>query len=85
MSQLEKAKDRIKSCPKDYTYDEARSLMNKLGFVEDTKGRTSGSRVSFYRESDQRMTMLHRPHPKSIMKAYAVKELKQFLEKIGEL
>lgn len=34
MSQIEKAKERIKSCPKDYTYDEAQSLLLKLGFCE---------------------------------------------------
>lgn len=85
MSQIEKAKERIKSCPKDYTYDEARSLLLKLGFCESNKGKTSGSRVCFYRETDQRILMLHKPHPQSTMKAYAVKELKLFLEGIGEL
>ena len=47
MSRLEKEIERLKSKPKDYTYDEAKSLLNKLGFYEKNKGRTSGSRVEF--------------------------------------
>ena len=77
MSQLEKALDRIKLCPKDYTYDEASALLTRLGFSEDNKGRTSGSRVRFFRTTDKKVIMLHKPHPQ------AVKDLKQFLEDIG--
>ena len=47
MSRLEKEIDRLKSRPKDYIYDEAKSLLNKLGFFENNKGKTSGSRVEF--------------------------------------
>lgn len=85
MSQLEKALARIKSCPKDYTYDEARALLERLGFVEDNKGRTSGSRVRFYRDADKKVILLHKPHPQSEMKSYAVRELKIFLENLGAL
>lgn len=85
MSQLDKAKERLRACPKDYTYQEAASLMNKLGFHEDNKGKTSGSRVRFFRESDSRIILLHKPHPQTVMKSYAVKELKNHLMKLGEL
>ena len=85
MSQLEKAKDRIRSCPKDYTYDEARTLLTKLGFQESNKGKTSGSRVCFFRPSDNRVIMLHKPHPQSTMQSYAVRELKSILESAGDL
>lgn len=50
MSKLEKAKERIMLKPKDYTYTEAKYLLGKLGFQEFNKGKTSGSRVRFYRE-----------------------------------
>ncbi len=85
MSQLEKALLRIKTSPKDYTYDEAKALLERLGFAENNKGKTSGSRVKFYRPTDGKMIMLHKPHPQSTMKSYAVKELKEFLESIGEI
>ncbi len=45
MSKFEKAKERIKLRPKDYTYTEAKSLLSQMGFVEYQKGKTSGSRV----------------------------------------
>ena len=32
MSKLEKAKERIRSKPKDYTYNEAKYLLSQLGF-----------------------------------------------------
>ena len=85
MSQLEKAIDRIKTCPKDYTYDEARALLQRLGYEESNKGKTSGSRVRFFRRTDGRMIDLHKPHPQSTMKEYSVKDLKVFLESIGDI
>lgn len=85
MSQLEKAIERIKTCPKDYTYDEARALLQRLGYEESNKGKTSGSRVRFFRRTDGRMIDLHKPHPQSTMKEYSVKDLKVFLESIGDI
>lgn len=85
MSQFEKAKERLLFCPKDYTYSEASTLLNKLGFVEMNKGKTSGSRVRFYRQSDEKMIDFHKPHPNPEMDIAAVKMLKDFLENIGEL
>ena len=82
MSQIEKAIQRIKSNPKDYTYDEAKSLLEHFGFIEDNKGKTSGSRVKYQRKTDKKLIMLHKPHPGSIMKTYNVKELKSFLESL---
>lgn len=59
MSKLGKAKERILTKPKDYTYTEAKYLLNQLGFEEYTKGKTSGSRVKFYRKKDQKIILLH--------------------------
>lgn len=85
MSKFDKAKERICSKPKDYTYTEAKILLSQMGFIEYTKGKTSGSRVKFYRASDQKMILLHKPHPGDIMKPGAVKDLLDFLQNIGEL
>lgn len=85
MSKLEKAKDRITSKPKDYTYTEAKTLLSQLGFSEYNKGKTSGSRVKFYRAKDQKVILLHKPHPDDIMKLGAVKDLINFLTDLGEL
>ena len=55
MSRIEKAKGRLLALPRDYTYSEAKYLLGQLKFVEDNKGKTSGSRVKFYRASDGAM------------------------------
>lgn len=85
MSKSEKAKDRIKSKPKDYTYTEAKNLLSQLGFEEFQKGKTSGSKVKFYREKDQKVILLHKPHPDDVMKPGAVRDLVEFLVCLGEL
>ncbi|MCQ2555257.1 MAG: type II toxin-antitoxin system HicA family toxin [Clostridia bacterium] len=85
MSKFEKAKERLKSYPKDYTYQEAKSILSQLGFEESNKGKTSGSRVKFYRENDQRVILLHKPHPGDIMDTGAVKGLANRLMEMGEI
>lgn len=85
MSRLEKQLQRIKDCPSDYTYSEARSLLQQLGFLESNKGKTSGSRVKFYRASDGTVILLHKPHPGDQMKHYAVKQLRDELVQLGDL
>ncbi len=85
MSQLEKAIERLKACPKDYTYEEASALLSKLGFIQSNKGKTSGSRVCFFREKDGEKILLHKPHPQSTMRTYAVKDLRDYLTEIGEI
>lgn len=85
MSQFEKAKARILKCPSDYTYTEAKYLLGKLGYKENNKGKTSGSRVRFYREEDQRVILLHKPHPEDTMGKSAVEDLVEFLKNSGEL
>lgn len=85
MSKFDKAKERLFSRPKDYTYSEAKALLSQLGFEEFNKGRTSGSRVKFYRADDQRIILLHKPHPGDVMSIGAIKYLAAQLEEMGEI
>ena len=85
MTRFDKAKERLKSIPKDYTYSEAKYLLLKLGFQEYNKGKTSGSRVKFFRPSDGEAILLHKPHPSDIMIHKSVYGLARFLQRIGEL
>ncbi|MBS6629003.1 MAG: type II toxin-antitoxin system HicA family toxin [Clostridiales bacterium] len=85
MSKLEKAKDRIRSKPKDYTYTEAKSLLLQLGFTEYNKGKTSGSRVKFCRNSDKRIFQLHKPHPGDVMSPGAIRDFAKRLSDMGEI
>jgi predicted RNA binding protein YcfA (HicA-like mRNA interferase family) len=56
-----------------------------LGFVEYNKGKTSGSRVIFYRSSDGKKILLHKHHPSDIVKIGTLKNLINFLKELGEL
>lgn len=85
MSTLEKRKRRLSLEPSDYTYEEAKALLAQLGYSEDNKGSTSGSRVRFFRHSDGDIILLHKPHPGNILKRYAVKDLKTKLKENGDL
>ena len=67
MSRKEKIINRLKSKPKDFTYDEAKKVLNMFGFIENNKGKTSGSKVVFVNKSYKKVE-LHKPHPSSILK-----------------
>lgn len=85
MSKFEKAKRRILGIPADYTYTEMKYLLGKMRFCEYNKGKTSGSRVKFYRESDQTIIMFHKAHQGNIMEQGAVKDIVSRLVEMGEL
>ena len=82
MSKREKIIERLKSKPKDFTYDEAKKVLNIFGFTEDNKGKTSGSRVVFENESINEKIELHKPHPSNILKTYQINKL---LNKLKEM
>jgi hypothetical protein len=84
MSKLEKEIERLKSKPKDYTYEEAKSLLNKLGYIENNKGKTSGSRVTFVNKNNMKID-LHKPHPSNIVKLYKVRNILEKLKERGEI
>lgn len=84
MGQKDKLIRRLCSLPRDFTYDEAETLLRYLGYRRSDKGKTSGSRVMFV--SDEHGTiLLHRPHPQKELKAYQVRMLLQLLEQEGLL
>ncbi len=85
MSKLDKAIQRLKSKPKNYTYSEARQLLGQLGFNEYNKGKTSGSRVKFFRPRDNTIILLHKPHPGDIMSPSATRDLHDTLKNKGDL
>ncbi|WP_293649705.1 type II toxin-antitoxin system HicA family toxin [Thiolapillus sp.] len=82
MSKLSKAKERLRQQPKGYTWDEACSLVRTLGFK---KVEGSGSRVKFFNPESGDLISLHKPHPRNVMKPYAIKDLYRFLNERGLL
>ena len=85
MSRREKLLKRLMSKPKDFTYDEARTLLLQFGFEEDNKGKTSGSRVEFVNVKENISIDLHKPHPSNVLKQYQiVKLIKDIKRWIGD-
>ncbi len=76
MAQMDKLIARFKSRPKDFTWDEFRRLLKSLGFQEI---RGSGSRVKFFHQEKNCVIQLHKPHPTSTLKMYAIKEALELL------
>jgi len=65
MSKTDKLIIRLLSYPKDFTYNELKTLLISLGYNE-VQG--AGSRVCF--SKDNHKIKLHKPHPGNILKAY---------------
>lgn len=78
MSKIEKEIERLKSKPKDFTYDELKKILNNFGFLEDNKGMTSGSKVIFKNEDNQKIA-LHKLHPSKVLKSYQINEILRLL------
>lgn len=72
MSTKEKLIERFLSEPHDFTYDELRTLLQSLGYSEDTK--CNGSRVAFINEKKS-IIRIHKPHPDNIIKKYIIKQV----------
>lgn len=73
MSKFDKLKERILKEPKDFTCDELKTLLAAMGYTESNKGKTSGSRVAFTNQDTKHIVSIHKPHPKNIIKQYALR------------
>ena len=79
MSRIEKLIARFKSKPSDFSWDELTRLLNNLGYIEITG---SGSRRKFMHNNHQ-LIILHKPHPKKILKMYQVNQVFDILSEEG--
>lgn len=84
MTKKDKLIARLLSCPSDFSWEDLRKLLLSLGFKESNAGKTSGSRIRFISEKYSPI-LLHKPHPKLIMKKYALKQVIEQLQKEGLL
>ena len=76
MSKKEKLIERIQGLPKDFTFSELETLLIYFGFEKSNKGKTSGSRVKL----KEKQYLAHKPHPTSIIKEKALKDIVDFLK-----
>ncbi|HIE7556747.1 TPA: type II toxin-antitoxin system HicA family toxin [Citrobacter amalonaticus] len=81
MSKQQKLRERLNSIPKNYTWDELVTLLNNYGF---SMLNGSGSRRKFVNASN-RVISIHCPHPGSIVKQYALKNVKLVLDELDNL
>lgn len=81
MGKLEKMINHLKSNPKDFTFEEMQTLLLALGFELSNKGKTSGSRVKFYK--DGVFIILHKPRPRKELLSYQIKQIIEILSEEG--
>lgn len=79
MGKKEKLIGRLLSVPKDFTFEEMRTLLEILGFELSNKGKTSGSRVKFCKGNI--IIILHKPHPRKELLEYQIKQIIEILTK----
>ena len=80
MSSKDKLIKKLKSRPKDFTWDELTRLFGALNFEETLKGKTGGSRRKFYHLKTGLIINLHKPHSNSIIKSYLIEQIIKKLE-----
>ncbi len=78
MSKIEKLIERLKSEPKDFTWDELTKVLAHFGYSEMKKGKTGGSRRKFI-DINNNIISLHKPHPGNILKGYVIKQIIEHL------
>lgn len=80
MSRKDKLEKRLLALPSDFTWKELIKVLKDHGYEElKKKGKTGGSRRKFV-NAQKEIISLHEPHPKPIVKKYA---LRQVIEKLG--
>ena len=82
MGQKEKLIQRLRSKPKDFTFEDAETLLKYLKYTRSNKGKTSGSRVMFM-SNEHGSILLHKPHPQKELLEYQVKQLIETLVQEG--
>lgn len=82
VSKKDKLIKRLKSKPRDFTFEEAENLLKYFDYERSDKGKTSGSRLCF-KSATYSPIMLHKPHPQKKLKEYQIKDLIEKLEGEG--
>jgi hypothetical protein len=78
----EKLIRRLKERPKDFTFEEAETLLGYFAYRPSQKGKTSGSRVMFV-SPEHAPILLHKPHPRKELLDYQVRQLLEALKQEG--
>lgn len=82
MSRRDKLIARLKSRPRNFTWEELVRLLEGLGYVEAKAGKSAGSRRRFVHPSAP-VIALHKPHPGNIVKMYVIDDVLRVLSEEG--
>ena len=74
-----------KPTPPDFRFSDLRKVMSFFGYLESSKGATSGSRVKFFHPETKAVLLLHKPHPGDQMAKAAVDSVVRFLKEHGHI
>jgi len=83
MGQKDKLIAKLCSNPKNFTFEEADSLLSHFGYHSVNKGKTSGSRIMFIKNDHNDKILLHKPHPRKELPDYQIKQLIEHLKQEG--
>ena len=72
MNRHQKLIEKFKQKQYGLTYSELKSLLTNLGYKEQNRGKTSGSKVLFFSPSFPLAIRLHKPHPGNELKKYQI-------------
>ena len=75
MGKKEKLIKKLLSTPKDFTFEEAVTLLGYFSYIQGNKGKTSGSRVVFSSPAYSTKIIMHKPHLRNELLDYHVKQL----------
>ncbi len=76
MSKQQKALNRLRSAPKDFSWDELVQVMTFFGLDLKT---SNGSARRFVNPVSRNTFYIHQPHPSNILKPYQIREALKFL------
>lgn len=82
MSKQQKLITRLKSRPKDFTWDELCSLMRTLGYELVN---ANGSRRRFFNPTSKGVLTIHEPHPRNYLLDYQIKDVLEHLNDRGAI
>jgi hypothetical protein len=80
MSTIDKLRTRFLSVPSDLSWEELAKFLGSLGYQETIGGKSGGSRRKFINADYNHPIILHKPHPKNIVKQYAIRQIIEVLK-----
>lgn len=84
MPNIDKIIEKFKRKSNNITFNETQRLLKHLGYKINNKGKTSGSRVLFYKNNAQNV-ILHKPHPRNTLLSYQLNTIIEVLKKEGKI